>query len=43
MLGVSRRTLQRMEDQGVIKSRRLPSNHRRFVRSEVEALIGVSS
>lgn len=39
ILGVSRRTLMRMEQRGDIASRRLPSGHRRFVRAEVEALI----
>lgn len=43
ILGVSRRTLMRMEDRGDIEARRLPSGHRRFIRTEVEALIGVGT
>lgn len=40
MLGVSRRTLMRWEVKGLIRSRRLPTGHRRFARADVEALIG---
>ena len=40
ILGVSRRTLMRWEAKGLIQPRRLPSGYRRFVREEVEALLG---
>lgn len=39
LLGVSRRTLMRWESRGIIKPRRLPTGHRRFVLSEVEAIV----
>lgn len=39
LIGVSRQTLYRYEDQGFITSFRTPSGHRRYVRSEVEALL----
>lgn len=39
MLGVSRRTLMRMEQRGDIESHRLPSGHRRFKRIDVETLL----
>jgi DNA-binding transcriptional MerR regulator len=40
LIGVSRDTLKRYEDRdGLISSVRTPSGHRRYRRSEVEALI----
>jgi putative resolvase len=38
LLGVSPKTLTRMADVGEVRSRRLPSGHRRYLRSSVEAL-----
>lgn len=38
LLGVSTRTVTRMADTGSIKSIKLPSGHRRYLRSEVEKL-----
>ncbi len=39
LIGVSVRTLYRYEDQGRITSVRTPGGHRRYRRSEVEALL----
>jgi len=38
LLGVSPKTLTRMADIGEIRSRRLPSGHRRYLRSSVDDL-----
>lgn len=39
LLGVSTRTVQRMETRGDLTPARLPSGHRRYLRSEIEALL----
>lgn len=39
LLGVSTRTVQRMEARGDLTPARLPSGHRRYRRSEIEALL----
>jgi putative resolvase len=38
MLGVSTKTLTRLASDGDIRARRLPSGHRRYLRSSVEDL-----
>lgn len=38
-LGISMRTLYRYEKQGKITSQRLPGNHRRYRREDLEALL----
>jgi excisionase family DNA binding protein len=38
-IGISRDTLKRYEEQGRISSLRLPNNHRRYRRRDVEALL----
>ena len=39
LLKISERTLWRYQDDGHIKAVRLPSGHRRFLRSDVEQLL----
>ena len=39
MLGISRSTLDRWAKNGTLKFFRLPSGHRRFFRSEIEAIL----
>lgn len=39
VIGVSVRTLYKYEEQGFITASRTPSGHRRWLRSEVEALL----
>jgi len=38
LLGVSRQTILAYEARGLIKAERLPSGHRRYLRSDVEKL-----
>lgn len=38
-LGVSTRTVLRLEERGQLKPRRLPSGHRRYLAAEVDALL----